>query len=1307
MDIDHLYLCSYNYNVGISEDGQEYVTTTFNPVENGGEYLEQFHQNRMLDQMMTLLKDVDNSINFLFKSIDNDTELITNISDLIPETGSTKHEPYNFGTLHEQVLRKNDYITGKKGIGPYALNVTNQILTQLFGVSFADTKFTRETGILRFDHLLDMDDNAVASWLSAFINAHVDIVKDPYISRLNVNPFTYNMSNLLIRSGWGSRALWFLAQPIIRDMSAANDFANSQYMKNPDATKNGENPRESAIQKAVLQHLREEDCSEAKLDSLLNGTSNEDKQNRIDAVLWVRDNQDILEELAIRPDFAKNIPDDDIVEVYFDEDGNRQMIFGMLGEQDPNHKYAVRYSRRDIQRNVFYAWKILEKYSVALGDLVQHTKVDTRKYGKNLIATRKYLQEYNSIFNAKQEESIWDVSTLKRLARGSWLDLKTNLAIQLPLTILGQQTFNANINFSNAVMQLANRLSHDGRKLDETGYMHVARSLQTAIKSEYFVKYAKEKLGMTDQDIAGLFVGNESLSRRLVNLKYLIENDPKYKRLASNAFINQIYSTLEDNPVFTNGRITDKPAFITVLDNVDQSRVNSDALSDGWLDLLNDQNKYVRDFARKMIVYAFFTSGEFKGWNKLLKYVPAEWILGEVDTDYESYASFIENKLQPGNTYTQYFDEVVSNNFMNFKYVKRMRNVNNDNTRNFINVNKGVKIGKSVKHNQINDLANYITVKKENVKGRGQDAYDLYKLIDIVKNGKNYFPVYAKIKKRGYHKTGFDIYEYGWNFNYAENEVAGADNFDFDSAIMRVTQFLADGELQMSEANQKALETVYLKPIEKVVENPQEVLIDGVKPGIYIATRGYRKGDPQKHPAFSYLFTENAQAYLTSQLVNSDEESKIFTVPGVESKKDSDLPSSVFAEVNPTAYVKLNVSDVNGTNQAGIRTNADGVVTPNAFGIVVKKNQQDILGTFLKEEGQFKDTDEDFELFKSLNEDCFNRIKNYGNKVIILPRQMALGKAALPRRFAEWLRDRLYEEFNVISKVEENKTAGYKGYGLRLVEIEDNPVTYDWQYEEDSWSTDILNELPQQNAVNRSEEFYTKQEMLDYVNDLVNVEGINRDLIDVQHFEETDNTDEYWVVSIKGQTDNESQQENLPGPETKINIYAGTGENADLSNFAERPFTITNVGEDPDGPVAGTFKTVEGAFQAQKLFYTNNYTDIEEREIISRLEKESGSEARRIGRNILGLDIKTWDELSSWLMKNLLKASFEQNPQALQRLLATGNATLTHIQGRGKWDTEFPRILMEVRDELRKQQTETNFDDENEYPSDEMNHCKH
>ena len=66
----------------------------------------------------------------------------------------------------------------------------------------------------------------------------------------------------------------------------------------------------------------------------------------------------------------------------------------------------------------------------------------------------------------------------------------------------------------------------------------------------------------------------------------------------------------------------------------------------------------------------------------------------------------------------------------------------------------------------------------------------------------------------------------------------------------------------------------------------------------------------------------------------------------------------------------------------------------------------------------------------------------------------------------------------------------------------------------------------------------------------------------------------------------------------------------------------------------------------------------------------------------------TWDKLSLKAMKMLIKASFEQNPQALQKLLDTGSATLTHTQDKGKWGTEFPRILMEVREELREQKTE-------------------
>lgn len=151
--------------------------------------------------------------------------------------------------------------------------------------------------------------------------------------------------------------------------------------------------------------------------------------------------------------------------------------------------------------------------------------------------------------------------------------------------------------------------------------------------------------------------------------------------------------------------------------------------------------------------------------------------------------------------------------------------------------------------------------------------------------------------------------------------------------------------------------------------------------------------------------------------------------------------------------------------------------------------------------------------------------------------------------------------------------------------------------------------------------------------------------------------------------------------DNKINVYAGTNENADLSNFANRPFVVTNIGENPDGPIAGSFNTVEGAFQAQKLFYANIDEDIKT-SLLASLEKATGAQAKAIGRKISNLNVREWDKVSSSLMENLITESFKQNPQAAARLLETGKATLTHTQDKGKWGIEFPKILMNVRERL-------------------------
>jgi hypothetical protein len=396
---------------------------------------------------------------------------------------------------------------------------------------------------------------------------------------------------------------------------------------------------------------------------------------------------------------------------------------------------------------------------------------------------------------------------------------------------------------------------------------------------------------------------------------------------------------IEDKPVLANGReMSDRPCFVTVLDNVDDSKLNSDLLSEGWLDLMHDEDSRVRKFAKKFIVYAFFTSGEFKGWNKLLKYVPYEWISGQVDSQYKSYSQFIEEQLQStAQDYSDLYDDIVANNFMDYRFAKQMELKDDDGNMNFLNSDRGVRIGKGISYDQLDNVAEYISIKRPGMRSGHQDSYDLFKFIDTVKVGREYHPVYAKIKKRGYHTKGNDIYEYGWNFNYAENERKGSDTFDYDGAIKRIQEYVESGALtSFSEANVRAANKVYTSPEAVVKEAPKAKTIE---PGSHIATRGYKKGDPQKHPEFNYVFTENAQAYLRSTLVNSDEESKRLTDPNFETRKDSELPSSVYPKVNVTPYVRLNVSDVNGTNQAGIRTDSNGKLTPNAYGIIVKKNQ--------------------------------------------------------------------------------------------------------------------------------------------------------------------------------------------------------------------------------------------------------------------------------------------------------------------------------------------------------------------------------
>lgn len=175
------------------------------------------------------------------------------------------------------------------------------------------------------------------------------------------------------------------------------------------------------------------------------------------------------------------------------------------------------------------------------------------------------------------------------------------------------------------------------------------------------------------------------------------------------------------------------------------------------------------------------------------------------------------------------------------------------------------------------------------------------------------------------------------------------------------------------------------------------------------------------------------------------------------------------------------------------------------------------------------------------------------------------------------------------------------------------------------------------------------------------------------------------VVVTKPLTKLNAPQQNNKQEET-INIWFSSNENADLSNLANRPF-VDEKGEHWD--------SVEQAFQAAKLDYSDLYYDRETGETKSRyydiLEKfdgASGLESRKIGRSIKGLNVEEWNKVSTSILKKYMKMSFEQNQDALKRLLATGNARFTHTQASDKYATLFPQLLTEIREELRSKNSE-------------------
>ena len=815
-DIDKLYLASLAYDVKDSKATREFPKGT-----------KQYYQNKLLENYMTLLKDNDNSIQIAMRSIDNDTDLVQNIANQFDSAGSTKTLPYNFYTLHEQTDRRRDYITGKLGIAPFALNVTNQALTMAYGVKLKETEFTKQTPFKRIDLRDDKNGNAVMSWLSAFINAHCDIVKDPYVSKINVNSFTYNMLNFLVRTGQADNSVWFITQPIIKDMAFAAEAASGHYGR--DLTKSKYRAQKDATEKALRQYiagylgkgneLYSQDVTRelgfinsVRLDSLDEIDQIEDRVRMLTSNL-----QEATSDEA-RIGIQKQLDKEQHILNAAKNNSPIRIINSMFDSEKYLKNYALKYTNKEdmlkdpdfcrAQVQVYKAWNILQPFVNDISKLVQLTKIDTKKQGNTLAKQLLYKEKYDQFLkDIQQGNTSFEPEGVMKMMTHSWIDKKTNSFMKAMKSILAGQVFEATTSYTSLVGQLGQFMNNYSQTEDIANKLD--RNVSQCIKSLFIRAYAVEDNNKID--VNRLFFGNNTIADRLAGIKRRINNpDDKLFYLRNNKLLTSLVESdqvKDESTTGANGQTYPAPKFVSTFHSISESSFNQDDLTDAWEELLNyPDDQELKEFARDLVVYAWLTSGEKSGFNRFFKYVPNSW---KINSGFVGHVEFWLNKfntnLEPS-IREAIIDDILRNNWNDTDFVPQY-DYERKGRKNFTDSGIydpqlmkpfalcGYALDKNSEYvTTINRLDNgqyprYITVKDElSDKYNNNVNRSLYRLVGVSKfNGikdkdtgnvsLTEVPIYVLCKKKGLHFKGNDIFEFGnSDFGFGMNYIGYQEN---------------------------------------------------------------------------------------------------------------------------------------------------------------------------------------------------------------------------------------------------------------------------------------------------------------------------------------------------------------------------------------------------------------------------------------------------------------------------------------------------------------------------------------------------
>lgn len=794
-DVDKIFVAMKGYRNGNEVNVEDVSQDGF---DIAGKYDAKEIRNSLIQKYIDVLTDSRTFVDAR-GSIDTVTEKIT--GELLPKLRKKQDRRSMYELLPSfQSQTKSEFMTGKDGIGPYALATTNLAFTQTahLTIDFGHLGEIYDLGAL--DQIKGKDGMYISAWLSAMVNAHVDVAKDPYISLININPATYSISELLLRAGKGIQTFSFLAQPVLVKYANLVNAHNGIYLE--------QSEKDMSIQKYQQTKLLElrneyrdklkESLSQVESDKSLSEEQKVDIKNKI-LVLLSNDTNDV----------AKAIEDSKIV---FDYDE------GIYSIQNPDS-----YKSHMMQLYSILAFQNLTKYADALEQLVQCSQVDTKKFGNSITDHWNFYNKYEQFkYLHKDPDSkdaiVWKIndeahSNLKNedaldyYFDKLWISDKLSKATQLTRGILKDQLFTATDEYNvlyHSVMYslLGDPFGFKGeaneynfyRSTSDKKFIQAISSSINAIARHNMLMNSKILAKSEDENYTGyidftmngdkdavfnkviqLVYGNpqsedkyyhKSIFQNYANFIYRLQNGllgSEFNDLLddagniNNEFLNYYISKIDNK--FQIGRFTTKMSYINVDPN--QRLVLQSAL----YQLLTHSNSYVRRLFRDIIFYDYYSTYNNDSFSSIFDLVPIQFKMQYIQSITDSMKSedligrISENssKVNPD----EYIDTICRNYWYNDKIVPVYSLTQQAFTQTKLGAEKYL-LPNYVSGNRVPGAI--ITSKGGNhpyFKVYVGNKYYLYKKIgSVMKGNSSYRDIYIISPKLGIHQGGNHQYEF-------------------------------------------------------------------------------------------------------------------------------------------------------------------------------------------------------------------------------------------------------------------------------------------------------------------------------------------------------------------------------------------------------------------------------------------------------------------------------------------------------------------------------------------------------------------